>query len=292
MAFDHLHPAAVELLALPAEERMPAAWKGLWLGYPTALDIHARLEAMLCMPQAAGPRCLLLWGPARNGKTTLLDEFVRRHPAVPREDADAVEIPVIKIDAPVRADERRFWCAVLREFGAVFRPTEPMASLESQALALFRRCHVRMLMIDELHNILVEARRDRQRAFLVVVKELCNHLQIPVIAAGTEEARTVLRSDPQLDGRFSRTVLPAWRFGDEFRRLLATFERMIPFPEPSRLSAGAMARRIHSYTDGTMGKVSGLLYDAACLGAMRVLPCITEALIDEAQAMSGDGTHG
>jgi Bacterial TniB protein. len=246
----------------------------MWLGYPKAWEVHDRLEDLLAMPQLPRARCLLIWGTTNNGKTMLVKEFVRRHPPAMTPENDGVIMPVLNIEAPAKADERRFWGNILAALGAIFRPSAPIATLEQQALQLLRDCHVRMLMIDEIHNILT-GRRDAQHHFLVTIKDLSNKLDMSLVAIGTEQARAALMSDPQLRTRFRTLHLPKWNMDNEFRSLLASFERMIPLPEPSRLSSTAMASLIYSKSSGLLGEVADLLYQTAQYATAHGHECIT-----------------
>jgi hypothetical protein len=278
MGLDHLDPPAVAWLELPAERRIATAFEQMWLGYPKAWEVHDRLEDLLAMPQLPRARCLLIWGTTNNGKTMLVKEFVRRHPPAMTPENDGVIIPVLNIEAPTKADERRFWGNILAALGAIFRPSAPIATLEQQALQLLRDCHVRMLMIDEIHNILT-GRRDAQHHFLVTIKDLSNKLDMSLVAIGTEQARAALMSDPQLRTRFRTLHLPKWNMDNEFRSLLASFERMIPLPEPSRLSSTAMASLIYSKSSGLLGEVADLLYQAAQYATAHGHTCITAEAI-------------
>lgn len=273
MALDHLDPPAIGWLDLAAEHRIATAFEQMWLGYPKAWEVHDRLEDLLAMPQLPRARCLLVWGSTNNGKTMLVKEFVRRHPPAMTPEKDGVIIPVLNIEAPTKADERRFWGNILAALGAIFRPSAPIATLEQQALQLLRDCHVRMLMIDEIHNILT-GRRDAQHHFLVTIKDLSNKLDMSLVAIGTEQARAALMSDPQLRTRFRTLHLPKWNMDNEFRSLLASFERMIPLPESSRLSSMSMASLIYSKSSGLLGEVADLLYQAAQYATGHGQPCI------------------
>jgi hypothetical protein len=67
----------------------------------------------------------------------------------------------------------------------------------------------RMLLIDEIHNLLSCSARD-QRAALNAIKYLANKLRVSIVAAGTYEALHVMRSDPQIATRFKQDELPLW----------------------------------------------------------------------------------
>ena len=95
------------------------------------------------------------------------------------------------------------------------------------------------------------------------VKYLSNELQIPLVGVGTLEAVRAIQADPQLARRFYRAELPLWRMGREYRKLLASFERMLPLQRPSQLAKDPLATKLLAMTEGTIGELSTLLKSAA-----------------------------
>jgi hypothetical protein len=86
------------------------------------------------------------------------------------------------------------------------------ADVERQALSLLREMGVRMLVIDEFHNVLA-GRGETRREFLNLLRFLGNELHIPLVGVGTGEAYLAVRSDDQLENRFEPFVLPLWEVG-------------------------------------------------------------------------------
>jgi hypothetical protein len=80
---------------------------------------------------------------------------------------------------------------------------------------------------------------------------------------GTLEAVRAIQADPQLASRFYRAELPLWHMGREYRKLLASFERMLPLKRPSQLSKEPLATKLLAMTEGTIGELSTLLKSAA-----------------------------
>ena len=63
----------------------------------------------------------------------------------------------------------RFYAALLRALGAPTKARYQVPHLEQLVLMLMRRCGVRMLVIDELHNVF-GGRGDRRREFLNLLR--------------------------------------------------------------------------------------------------------------------------
>ncbi len=92
----------------------------------------------------------------------------------------------------------------------------------------------RILIINEIHALLVGGDR-QQRIFLNVIRLLANDLEMPLVCAGTSEARRALMTDNGLADPFESVELPRWTNGLEFRRLLASFAAVLPLRQPPDL---------------------------------------------------------
>jgi hypothetical protein len=137
-----------------------------------------------------------------------------------------------------------------------------VVELEQLALSLLRQVGARMLVIDELHNVLA-GRGDTRREFLNLLRFLGNELHIPLVGVGTREAYLAVRSDDQLENRFEPFVLPVWEAGAEARSLLASFAASFPLRQPSVIDTDDMARYLLARSEGTIGELARLLTAAA-----------------------------
>jgi len=136
-----------------------------------------------------------------------------------------------------------------------------------------------MLIIDEIHQI-VAGKIGAQRQFLNTIKYLGNELQIPIVGVGTYEAFSALQTDPQLANRFEPTVLPRWEQGQEYLRLLSSFERMLPLKQPAHLTGEDLAFKLLGMSEGTIGELSALLTRAAISAIEKRTETITPKLLD------------
>jgi hypothetical protein len=88
-------------------------------------------------------------------------------------------------------------------------------------------------------------------------------LQLPIVARGTQDDFNAIHTDPQLANRFEPTVLHRWTMSEDYLRLLASFEKVIPLEHRSELLEPAIAIKILSLSEGTIGEISVLLCRAA-----------------------------
>jgi hypothetical protein len=205
---------------------------------------------------------LLLYGATGNGKTMIINRFLARHPADDNPDGDAAVIPVLAVQAPPLPSESRLYDAILEALFAPYKPRDHVSKKQFQVLRILRGVQTRMLIIDEIHHVLVGS-TNQQRVVMNAIKYLSNELQIPLVAVGTLEAVRAIQADPQLASRFYRTELPLWCMGREYRKLLASFERMLPLKRPSQLAKAPLATKLLAVTEGTIGELSTLLKSAA-----------------------------
>lgn len=265
--FSHLSDNAAAKLALSDNERIRHIRKARWIGYGRAREIIAKLEDLLVHPPQPRMPNMLIVGETNNGKTMLVTKFREKHMAKENPDGEAVNIPVLYIQAPPGPDERGLYNAILnRLFEAPIR-SEATDAKRDRVVTVLRRVNLGMIMVDEIQHLLAGPYM-KQRSCLNVLKYLGNELCVPLVGVGTAEAVRAVQTDPQLANRFTPEVLPKWNKDAELARLLASFERVLPLRQPSQLAAPALAGRIVDLASGTIGEMSTLL-NAAAIHAIR-----------------------
>lgn len=256
----HLHPAAQQIALLPDEERLRYVRSDRWIGYPRASAALERLETLLSWPSRLRMPNLLLIGPTNNGKSMIVEKFRRSHPAVAHPDHE--ETPVLVVQMPSEPTVVRFYTALLAALGSPLRARYRLADLEQLTLRLLRAAGVRMLVVDELHNVL-GGRGDSRREFLNLLRYLGNELRIPLVGVGIRDAYLAIRADGQLENRFAPLTLPRWEADEDARSLLASFAASFPLRRPSPIATTEMTGYLLTRSEGTIGELALLLTDAA-----------------------------
>ena len=206
---------------------------------------------------------MLLVGPSNNGKSTIAEKFMRQHPRRTSAKGDRQIVSDLSVQMPPDVTTGRFHALLLDSLGAPVGQTHAPDRRGARARKLMRKCEVRMLLVDELHNLLC-APVSRQRELLGVLRFLGNDLRIPIVALGTRDAYLALRLDDQLENRFQPFLLPRWGDDTETGRLLASFESVLPLREPSGLGLrGELRSLIVSRSDGLIGEIHHLLTTAS-----------------------------
>ena len=283
MDLAHLRPEMRQLVELPAAERLARMPANRWIGYSRARQALAQLEMMLERePGRVRPRCLLIVGPTNNGKTAIAEHFLRDHPQHVSADGEHECIPVLMVQTPPSPTVGRLYGAILAALGVPGGLHSRPASPEATVLHLLRQVGCRMLVLDELHNLLA-APIPRQRELLNLLRYLGNELRIPLVCLGTREAYLAIRSDDQLENRFEPFLLPPWEDGPELGRLLASFEAVLPLREPSGLGAPAMRAHVLRRSEGTIGEIAALLTAATEAALLAGEERIADATLDAAE---------
>ena len=148
---------------------------------------------------------------------------------------------MLVVQMPSEPSVIRFYVALLAAMGAPLRPRPRLPEMEQLALALLRKVGVRMLVIDELHNVLAGNSVNR-REFLNLLRFLGNELRILLVGVGTRDA---------YGHPFGRSVGEPVRAddaagmgeaNDDCCSLLASFAASLPLRRPSSIATLDMAR--------------------------------------------------
>ena len=279
---NHLGLEASILAMLPGVERLARLRMERWIGYTRANQVLAQLEALLDNePDKLRPQNLLIVSPSNNGKTMIAEKFHRTHPQRISDDGEHEVIPVLMIQMPAEATANRLHTALQITLGTPVGFYGRHDIREALTLRLMRTVGVRMLIIDEVHNLLGATAR-RQRELLNLLRFIGNDLRIPIVCLGIRDAYLAIRSDDQLENRFHPLLLPLWEPGEEFARLLTSFETILPLREPSYLSTAPLYELILRRSEGTIGEISALLTSATASALLQNEECITSAVIERA----------
>jgi hypothetical protein len=215
----------------------------------------------------------------------IAEKFHRAHPRRVSDDGEHEVIPVLMMQMPAEATANRLHTALQAALGTPVGFYGRHDVREALTLRLMRTVGVRMLVIDEVHNLLGTTAR-RQRELLNLLRFIGNDLRIPIVCLGIRDAYLAIRSDDQLENRFHPLLLPLWEAGEEFARLLASFETVLPLREPSHLSAAPLYELILRRSEGTIGEIAALLASATAAALLHGEERINCAAIERADYRS------
>lgn len=269
--FEHLAPAVREVATQSAQERVLHLYRERWVSYEVADVALKQMLRFLELPPNPRPACALLVGPTNNGKSSLLHRLVKSKPWT--HSPTGVVAPIVFVEMPSSPTIERFYRGLISTLGAPSPSTwVRTGALETLCLDLLRQVGIKLLVIDEFHNILAGS-RSAQLEFLNLLRFLTNRLQLSMVLSGTEHAAHAIRTDPQLENRFKPIVLRRWAPSDESNHLIQGLVSSFPLHRPSLLGDAAVAYILRR-TEGTIGEVLDLLRSTAEIAIRTGEECI------------------
>ena len=260
---DHLLPAARDTALLSAEQRVTKLQSDYWIGYSRAEQALKRLEELLHSPKRLRMPNMLIISPTNNGKTMIVEKFRRSHLPYESDDGKYEVIPVLMVQMPSDPTIQRFYAAIITALGSPVTRYPSTVRYETMALQLLSATKTKILIIDELHNILA-GNGHKQREFLNLLRFIGNQLQLSIVGVGIKDAYLAIRTDDQLENCFKPFILPLWRDDNEFTRLLLSFKKVLPLRKSSELVNPDIRAIILERSESTIGEIATFLTQAAC----------------------------
>jgi len=265
--YDHLFPNYREQAELPDQARIDWLRRDRWISLPQAEAALDRLEELLTYPPRGRMPCLLLFGSTGMGKSEILNRFAERHAGTYDTRSGLTNMAVITVQMPPQPTEEEFYTELMLalNFGEVER--FGLRSLRALARRTLSEFGTKVLVLDEIDKMLAGTGR-QQRVFLNTIRFLTNDLSIPIVCAGTEDARIALLTDPNLADRFGAFQLVSWRNDHALRQLMISFAGLLPLRRPSQLDTQEERKKVIALTQGVTGRIFRLI-EAVAIAAIR-----------------------
>lgn len=276
---DHLSPKTRLMMERPFDERVAYIQKDSWIPYPRGNEILRQLEDLLRHPKCERMPNLAISARTNNGKTRLLRHFMSLHKSSDNPEGSAILVPALYLQCPGVPDEARLYDAILSKLCQRFKASASAREKLPMVIDVLREINLKLLVIDEA-NYTESGSAGSQKTFLNALRYLGGELQISIVTAGTEEMMRVIRTVPAVENRFVPAFLPLWECDEDYRKLLASFERLLPLEHPSGLAGEMLSTMIHARSGGTIGELKMLLAAAAEHAMRNDLGKITKAVVD------------
>lgn len=277
---NRLSENATQALSLSMEERIAYIQSPRWIGYSRAKVILDRLEDLMIYPKKHRMPNVLIVGDTNNGKSMVINRFASKHEAFDCPDKGSIHVPVVLIECPPVPSEGRLYDKILARLFAPYRTRDKPEHKQAEVFKLINRIGTKTIVIDEIHNLLAGSAAE-QRKFLNALKQLGNELEIPIVTAGTKDALRAINTDPQLGNRFEPLALPRWENNEEFLKLLASFEYMLPLKSPSHLTDDDIAMKLLVMSEGLIGELSEILVRASVYAIRKEMESINKTILDD-----------
>lgn len=250
-----------------------------YIGYERADTILQKFNSLLSYPKCSRMPNILLVGESGIGKTFLLEKFIDNNPSYIDDVLNELVTPVLFLEAPYDMTENSFYDEIFRSTNDGIYAGERTALKKVRAINILEMLKVKVIIIDEIHNLLSGTAR-KQRMFLNLVKYFSNTLKISMIFSGTRDALNAISTDPQIMSRFEKNELSKWTVDRHFLILLASFEEILPLKEKSLLKEPGLALKILTKSEGLTGEVVKILKLSAIMAIESGSEKITKAIIE------------
>lgn len=284
-SYEHLLPELWPILEKPNDKKISYIKSDRWIGYSKANEILKKMDDLLVHPRVDRMPSMTVIGATNNGKTRILNRFLKNHPPSQNYGGEKIIAPVIGIEAPPGPSDTGLYGEILRKLYEKVPSQQSADGMRDRVCELLQKIENKVLVIDELHNILAGASK-KQQLMLNAIKYLSNTLKISIIGGGTEDLVRALLVDDQLSNRFTPQRLPTWREGEELEALLESYEYILPLRKASDLASPRLANKILAMSEGTIGEISTLINAAAILAIESGEERITADILNKCQYVS------
>jgi hypothetical protein len=253
----HIHPKIIKLLDAPLGDKILYVKADRWIGYTRSHEILKKMDDLVAHPRVDRMPNMLIIGRSNNGKSHILERFKKKYPPSLNYGGEKIKATVLGIQSPPSPNDAAFYSEILT---ALYEkvPTSSGDAKRNRVVDVLRDIELKVLVIDELHNLLAGSSAKQQTLFNAI-KYLSNTLKLSIIGAGTSDLLRAVSTDEQIQNRFKPELLPLWKNDDEFQRLLVSLESVMPLKNPSKLTETRTCNKIHAMTEGTIGEVSELV---------------------------------
>ncbi len=267
-----------KLLNYSDEDRIAYINQEYWIDYPIAQDILARIEDLYNYGYGKTRTVsILLVGSSNNGKTSLLKQFIDKHPPydynIEGEQPDwitdeffdkytGIGIPVLYIISPTEPSETRLYSIILEQLNIPYKNRDSLDVKARLVEYYLKALNVKILIIDEIHNIL-NGSPARQKQIMSAIRDLSSKLKMPVILAGVKEALRAVNTEDQISSRYRPEYLTKWKMNKGYVSLLATIVSKLPLKKQSTILNKNDANEILKICDGYIGEIVNLIKASA-----------------------------
>ena len=208
-----------------------------------------------------------LLGEARVGKSEICKFFVSKNP--PSYDEEGESYPVVYVQASDEMKMPSLADRICVATGARSLTVKHKMVFDATLMRL-AAAKTQLLIIDDAHFMYDGRTATDRRNFLSFVKMVADQKLASILLVGDQSILDTIDASPALSGRsfISRTLFGFSSTEEEmehFKSLLVAIEDRLPFANYSDLTAARVAKDIHRFSGGLIGRVVMLIREAAYL---------------------------
>lgn len=247
-----------------------------WASNPVSDEALIRARLAIATAGRLRPKAVLFWGVPNAGKTALKVKLLRDISQKSSFAGHLKRPEVLMVEAPVEADEARFYEAILQA-GHQYVPSGNVRTLLRAVSAFLDELRPDVMILDEAGNLNAYV-GTRGNVCLNAIRRLCNVHRMALLGFGTAAAMTALQGDEQLENRFEtfelRPLAPP-----EFREFVELLSGAMPLRARTFWSV-SMLERAYELTSGYVGRASYLVQEASAQAVLSGSEQITDAILE------------
>lgn len=239
--------------------------------YPRFNELHQEIRRCQQVSKILGePQCMALEGVTGAGKTRLVKAYADSFKRV--ETDEGTIIPVFYVDVPSPVTIRDLAQEMLRQLGDPNYDKGTRAAMTTRLVGLIKDCCVDLVVLDEFQHLIDSQTNHILRQVSDWLKSLIKKSGKSFLVVGIEGmVEIILDANSQLRRLFAvREKLEpfVWDGGDiealkEFSRFVRYAEKAAGRRLTRDLTRMEMMYRLHYATDGVVGNVMNLVFNAA-----------------------------
>lgn len=265
--YGHLLPAALDALDLPVNLRVRDILERRFITHERINAIFKYVDYLMLRPSRSRAAGMVIIGDPGAGKTDLLEQLRDRFPCHHAQRALVATKPALLFSMCGVREARTLYVRMLSALDYPDNGHQTYRAREQQLLSIARMCGLKLLLIDEIQDVLMGT-RTQQVTTLETLRFLMNELGVVLVVAGSEEAEHAIGMDAHLSSRLKLRRLPKWRADNYFAHFLQAMESSLPLRLPSRLHAEGTMKLIVALTDGQTDAIVTLIANAAALAVL------------------------
>lgn len=234
------------------------------------------LDAMIERARRSScPGGLWILGEGGQGKTFILDSFIRRHPHSETTERRICE--VLHLTFRSRPSESEILLTILLMLGQSPRTLHYQKNAELQQIVVeaILHCGVRIILFDEAHHLWISgtsrSRRSESRWGGVLgdfLKNLYDRSGVAFVFAGMPELAELIERDKQAGSRWAgKLCLEPFQNDIQFRGVLAALDEALPMEERANLTDPKLCNLIFEASGGNFRRLKNFLAEAVFLAA-------------------------
>jgi Cdc6-like AAA superfamily ATPase len=267
----------VDIDNLTTQERLKMLYS-IYVAHPDAERILQKIERChYSREYSSEPRSMSLTGATGSGKSTLIEQYMLRHPAT--ETEKETSIPIFKSIIQPNTNIRDFVISVLKSLIASVSGIREddvhddflkgnLTTVRKRLYKYIAHAKVKIIILDEFQHLISSKSKKVLNDIADTIKTLINETKVPVILVGTTKANAVFAENPELARRLSEKIdLTPFSISDPssmttYRKFLAEVDKLLPFQTLSRLATKEMSMRMYAASNGYIDDIMRIVHDA------------------------------